>query len=272
MLQGFSLPLSPLGRANAAGPPPWHYSGDVIALEFWSEPSAAAATLPPGLAPDPNTNGRFFALFADWQFTGQHEELLEPARFQPREFYVLADASWKGAAVSWAPYVFVDNDSSMARGWIQGFPKRLGVVFQTRTFAAPGPAAAPIAPGSKFGTSLSVHGQRLASGRLTLRHEVADVSTIFSRPTVSRRYFPNLVAAKQDRPSVNELVMAINDDLTIIDVWSGDAELSFPKAVGEDLHELAPIKMGAGYRFSMSCSIQDLMVLQDLTNPPQNPP
>ena len=34
----------------------------------------------------------------------------------------------------------------MARGWTQGFPKRLGSVFQTRSFAAPGLAAGQLQP------------------------------------------------------------------------------------------------------------------------------
>jgi hypothetical protein len=263
MLQGFCLPLSPLGKANVVGAPPWHYSGDVIALEFWTEPSAAAATLPPGLTPDPYSNGRAIALFADWQYTGANDELLEPARYQNREFYMLLDACWKDTPVYWAPYAYVDNDSSMARGWIQGFPKRLGSIFQTRTFAAPGPAAAPIAPGTKFGASLSVHGQRLANGRLTLRQEQADVSGALGRPAINRRYFPNLSADKHDCPVVDELVMAVHDDLTIIDIWSGDAELELPKAIGEELHELSPVKMGTGYRLSMSCSIGGLKVLEN---------
>jgi acetoacetate decarboxylase len=153
----------------------------------------------------------------------------------------------------------------MARGWIQGYPKRLGSIFQTRTFAAPGPAAAPIAPGTKFGASLSVHGQRLANGRLTLRQELADVSGALGRPAINRRYFPSLCASQGNRPVVDELVMALNDDLTVIDIWSGDAELELPKAIGEELHELSPVKMGTGYRFSMSCSISGLKLIQDFT-------
>jgi acetoacetate decarboxylase len=263
MLQGFSLPLSPLGKANVVGAPPWHYSGDVIALVFWTEPGAAAATLPPGLTPDPDSNGRAIAVFADWQYTGANDELLEPARYQNREFYMLLDAHWNNTPVYWTPYVYVDNDSSMARGWIQGYPKRLGSIFQTRTFAAPGPASAPILPGTKFGASLSVHGQRLANGRLTLRQEQADVSSAMGRPAINRRYFPSLCAGQRNEPVVDELVMAVNDDLTIIDIWSGDAELELPKAIGEELHELLPVKMGTGYRLSMSCTISGLKVLQD---------
>ena len=47
------------------------------------------------------------------------------------------------------------NDAALARGWAQGFPKKLGSIFQTRTYAAPSPAASPVKPGARFGASLS---------------------------------------------------------------------------------------------------------------------
>jgi Acetoacetate decarboxylase (ADC) len=265
MLHGFTHPLSPLGKASAAGQPPWHFAGDIIALEFWTKAEAAEATLPPGLSPDPQSNGRVVALFADWQFTGQCDELLEPARHQFHEFHMLVDAHWKGTSVSWIPYAYVDSDSAMALGWILGFPARLGSIFQTRNFAAPGPATAMIEPGTKFGVSLSACGQRLANGRLTLRQPLANGYAALVRPVVNRRYFPSVVAGNSDKPAVDQLVMAVTDDLTIIDVWSGDAELTFPTAIGEELHTLCPTRMGTGYRFSMSCSISNVTALQDLT-------
>jgi hypothetical protein len=265
MLHGFTYPLSPLGKASAAGPPPWHFAGNVIALEFWTEAKAAEATLPPGLSPDPQSNGRAMALFADWQFTGQCDELLEPARYQLCEFHMLVDAHWKGTPVSWTPYTYVDNASSMARSWTLGHPARLGKIFQTRSFAAPGPAAAMIEPGARFGVSLSACGQRLANGRLTLRQQLANGHAVLDRPVVNRRYFPSMVAGDSGKPAVDELVVAVNDDLTIIDVWSGDAELTFPMAIGEELHSLCPVRMGTGYRFSMSCSIGSVIILKDFT-------
>ena len=265
MLKGYTVPLSPLGQANLVAAPPWHYSGDVIALEFWADPAAANATLPPGLTPDPESAGHVLALFVDWQFTAADDEYLDPARYQYREFYVLVDAMYQDQPVAWTPYMFVDNDSAMARGHAQGYPKRLGTVFQTRTFAAPSAASAPLALGTKLGASLSVHGQRLAEGRLTLKKAVDAPPTALLRPTVNRRYFPRLTAGRHDDPAVNELVMAVTDDLKVAGVWSGDADLKLPTAHGEELHALAPIRMGGGYRFSMSCSISDLKVLEDFT-------
>jgi hypothetical protein len=37
MLKGFTVPRSPLGQAAIDPPPPWHYSSDVLAVEFWAD-------------------------------------------------------------------------------------------------------------------------------------------------------------------------------------------------------------------------------------------
>jgi len=44
MLKGFTVPKSPFGQAALTPPPPWHYAGDVVGVEFWTDPDATAAT------------------------------------------------------------------------------------------------------------------------------------------------------------------------------------------------------------------------------------
>jgi len=262
MLKGYTLPRSPLGFAAATPPPPWHYSSDVVGVDYWTDPAATAALLPPGLAPDPKTNGHAALLFLDWQFTAQNDELLDPARYQYREAFVLIDAVWGDTPVMFCPYIFVDNDAALARGWAQGFPKRIGSVFQTRSFAAPSAAAAPLAAGSRFAGSLSSHGVRLAEARVTLQQRETDVAKIFSRPTANLRYFPQLAAELQDKPAVNELVLSVTDDLKIVDLWTGSAEVRMPEVAGEELHALAPRRVGLGFRCSMAYSVTDLKTLE----------
>jgi hypothetical protein len=46
MLKGFSVPLTLRGKSALATLPPWHYSSDCIAIEFWADKSAIAAVLP----------------------------------------------------------------------------------------------------------------------------------------------------------------------------------------------------------------------------------
>ena len=243
--------------------PPWHYSSDCIAIEYWTDPAAVAALLPPGLTQDTVAKGRAFFWFLDWQFTGENDELTDPARYQYREAFVMVEARYGDQPVNYCPYIFVDNDAALARGWSQGYPKRLASVFQTRSFAAPSRAAAPLAAGSRFGASLSAHGERLATARLQLAEPIADPRTVFHRPSTMRRYFPTLVAGQQDRPAVDELVLSLTDDLAIVDLWSGKAELQIPQVQGEDMHTLAPRRIGRGYRFGMSYSVTDLRILQN---------
>jgi acetoacetate decarboxylase len=265
MLKGFTVPKSPFGQAALTPPPPWHYSSDVVGVEFWTDPEATAATLPSGLSPDPKSNGHAIMMFLDWQFTAQGDELLDPARYQYREAFVLLDAMHRDTAVMWCPYIYVDNDAALARGWTQGFPKKMGSIFQTRTFAAASPAAAPIVPGGRFGASLSAHGQRLAEACITLRKPVENGLSLLSRPTVLLRYFPRLAAGYQDKPAVNELAMSITDNLTVADAWVGEGELNIPDAQGEELHALAPRRIESGFRYSLAYSVTDLKILEDHT-------
>lgn len=265
MVHGFTVPRPPLGLAAMVSPPPWHFSGDVVGVEYWADPEATAAFLPDGLRPDPVSNGHAVMIFTDYQFTGRHEEHVNPARYQYREALVLLDAQWRDTPVAYCPLVYVDNDAAMARGWVLGFPKRFGSIFQTRAFAAASPAMAPLAAGGRFGASLSTHGVRLAELRVTLESPVADPIAVFNRPTVLLRYFPRLERDRRDEPAVNELTRLLTDNLQIVDLWVGEAELRMPEAPGEELHTLAPVQVGSGFRFGLAYSVTDLPVLEDLT-------
>jgi hypothetical protein len=117
--------------------------------------------------------------------------------------------------------------------------------------------------GSRFGGSLAAHGERLATARIQLEEKVENPAAIFNRPTVMRRYFPQLSAGLQEKPAVDELTLSLTDELTIVDVWAGSAELKIPQVHGEDMHSLAPTRVGRGYRLGMAYSVTDLRVLKN---------
>jgi hypothetical protein len=256
-------PTCSMNHLALATLPPWHYSSDCIAIEYWTDPAAIAALLLPGVAPDGKSGGRAFLRFLDWQFTASDDELTDPARFQYREAFALVEAIFEGTPINYCPFIFVDNDAAIARGWAQGFPKKLGSVYQTRSFSAPSPPAAPLAKGSRFGASVAAHGERLATARIQLEKPIVDPSTIFIRPTVMRRYFPQLAVAGQPKPPANELTMSLTDNLAIVDVWAGSAELRMPEVQGEEMHLIAPLRVGRGYRLGMAYSVTDLRIVKN---------
>src|SRR5580692_8679647 len=264
MVKGFNYPLTPKGKSTLNPPPPWYYSADFLNIEFWSDSAAVAAVLPSGLDPDPVAKGHGNALFYDWQFTGANEEYLDPARYQYREFFLLVDALFEGKPVSYCPYIFVDNDAAIARGWSQGYPKRLGQVLQTRYYAATGKAGPALAPGSKFAGTLTSAGQRLAHGLVTLKEPMTDLSQLKQKPVVNLLHFPRLAAGKHDKPALHELVENVPHDIKVEQAWIGDGTLTLPACKDEELSDLAPRRCGKGIRASMAYVVDDLKTLKDL--------
>src|ERR1700675_44596 len=112
MLKGFTAPRSSQGAAALVPSPPCHFAGDVLAVEFWNDPDVSVHTLPTGVELDKKHPGHSVVLFADYQFTAQNDEYLDPARYQCRQFTVLLDAMWKGSRIAWCPYCYVDNDAA----------------------------------------------------------------------------------------------------------------------------------------------------------------
>jgi acetoacetate decarboxylase len=262
--RGYSLPRSPDGTASLVPAPPWHYVGDFLVVEYWADPDAVRAVLPPGLEPHPDP-GRCAALFVDWQScSNAGGELADPARSQYREFFIVVNALLDGREVTTCPYIWVDRDFALVRGWIQGFPKKLGEVHMTRAFALQALAAPGIAPGSVFAGTLTAHGRLLAEGQVTLEEETSAGPTHNDPPLVNVRHFPRLAAGQHDQPAVHELVGARSRDRSLSPIWRGPARLALHAAPGEEHAALAPVRVGSGFRFTFAYTVDDLETLRDL--------
>jgi acetoacetate decarboxylase len=265
MLRGYSLPRSPEGRSSLVPAPPWHYVGDFVVIEYWAEPSAVAAVLPPGLEPHPDP-GRCAALFIDWQScTDGREELDDPVRSQYREFFVVVNALLDGEPVTLCPYIWVDTDFALVRGWVQGFPKKLGSIHMTRQFPLSSNAGPDLGPGGRFAGTLAAGDRRLVFGAVTLDRESAEGPTHNDPPLVNVRHFPRLAEGHHDDPAVHELVRARSRDRAISTIWEGPAELELYEAPGEELAALAPTRVGKGFRFTFAYTVDDLETVRDYT-------
>ncbi|HLH65402.1 MAG TPA: acetoacetate decarboxylase family protein [Solirubrobacteraceae bacterium] len=256
-LRGYTAPLSPDGRAGIVPPPPWHYSGDFLVAEYRTDPDAVAALLPPELEPaeDP---GAMAAIFADWQScSADLRELTDPIRSQYREFFLVAGARFEGAPVTRCVYIWVDKDFAMYRGWIQGFPKKLGSIHMTRLFCA-GRATPVLAPGARFGATCTAADRQIARLELTLEHESKTGPVVSDPPMHNTRHFP---AASGPVPDVFELVRAGGYDREVSTVWEGSASLRLYDDTIEDLSALAPREMLRGYRFSFGYTVDGVQVV-----------
>jgi acetoacetate decarboxylase len=250
-LTGYTAPLSPDGRASIVPPPPWHYSGDFMIAEYRADPCAVAALLPEELEPaeDP---GAVAAIFADWQScSADLQELTDPIQAQYREFFVVVGARFQGAPVSRCVYIWVDKDFAMYRGWVQGFPKKLGSIQMTRLYPV-GKATPRLEPGARFGATCAANDRQIARLTLTLEHLSATGPRVNDPPMHNTRHFP---AALGEEPAVFELVRAVGRDREATPIWEGSAEFCFYDDTLEDLQAIAPKEMLRGYRFSFGYTV-----------------
>jgi len=264
-LRGYSLPRSPEGSSSLVPSPPWHYAGDMLVLEYWAEPDAVAAVLPPGLEPFGDDPGRCAALFVDWQWcTDSGAELDDPVRGQYREFFIVVNALLDGGLVTTCPYIWVDKDVALVRGWIQGFPKKLGTIHLTRSFALTGPSAPADGPGGRYVATVTSNERRIAWGAVTLERESDGGPTHNDPPIVNVRHFARLEAGRHDDPAVHELARSRSRDRVLSPVWEGSATLELFGSDHEEHDLLAPVRVGKGFRFTFGYTVDDQEIVKDL--------
>lgn len=253
ILQGWSLPLSPEGRAALVPPPPWHFSGEVLGIDFRGDPAAMAAVLPPSL--DAAGDGSASFVFCDWSSSADNDPRLagDPARGQYKEAYVAVHARLDGVSVARVPYIWVDSDLSLARGHIQGFPKKFGTVSITRAVSV-GRGGPQVEAGATFAGHVSSVGRQLARGRVTLREPAVPgfVPKAMRLPLWHTRLVPDLAGGE---PLVRDLARNIVTDFAVAQVWTGPGELEFFDSEFEELASLRPAEIVGAFRCSVAFTI-----------------
>jgi acetoacetate decarboxylase len=252
-LEGWSLPLSPGGAAALVPPPPWHFSGEALGIDFRCDPAAAAAVLPDQLEPVGDGSASF--VFCDWSSSADADErvIADPARGQYKEAYVAVSARLDGKTVARVPYIWVDNDLSFARGHIQGFPKKLGTVSITKAVDV-GRGGPKLEPGARFSGHVASLGRRLAQGSVTLEApaEAGSIPKAMRLPVWHTRLMPDLAGGP---PLVFDLARNLVSDFAVANVWTGHADLDFFESEFEELAALSPRAVTGGFRCSVAFTI-----------------
>ncbi len=245
-MEGFFFPRTATGVASLIPPPPWHYSGDLLTIEYRTDPARVAELLPPPLEPAPDDPGAVALIWADWQScaTGG-DELLDPVRSQYKEAFVVVRCAFRGEIFSRCVYIWVDKDFAIARGLHQGYPKKLGSIHLTRPH--PYGMAPRIAPGGRFGATVAAGDRRLAQAVVTLREESPTGGFVNAHPMAHHRVLPSVEKGRPD--TVNELIASSAASVDGGPAWRGDASLDLFESPTEELARLRVDEIiGAYYR------------------------
>lgn len=219
-------------------PPPWHYSGEMLTVEYRTDPDAVAELLPAPLAPAPEEPDAVAVIWADWQSCSDGgEELLDPVRAQYRECFFVVRCTYAGELYSRCVYIWVDTDLAMVRGHVQGYPKKLGQIHLTRPVTV-GRAGPRLAPGGRFGATCSAAGRRLVEATFEITGPGRGSGFVNAHPMLHHRWMPAVEADGRD--ALDELVVVRSEDVEVADEFAGTAELRIHDSPTEELTRLAP--------------------------------
>jgi acetoacetate decarboxylase len=247
-LAGFFYPRTATGRSSLLPEPPWHYSGDLLTVEYRTDPARVAELLPAPLEPAPDDPGAVALIWADWQSCGESgEELLDPVRAQYRECFAVVRCGYAGQVYSRCVYIWVDADFALVRGLHQGYPKKLGSIHQTRPHPF-GRAAPRIGAGGRFAGTLATADRRLAQAVVTLREPSAGNGFVNAHPMAHSR----TVASIEDpsRFSLDELICTGSASFEGGTPWRAEVDaFTLYDSPTEELDRLRPRELiGAYYR------------------------
>jgi len=250
-LRGWTLPQTATGRSSIVAPPPWHYSGEIIAVDFAAPVDAVAALLPEGMKPA--ADGAASVVFADWCSASDNDErvIADPAVGQYHEAYVVLHAVRGDKKVGRVPFIWVDSELSLLRGQIQGFPKKMGQIAMTRPVSL-GRGGVRKAEGSRFAAHATSHGRRVLTAAVTIAGIADRPPRAATLPLVHTRLFP---ALDRPEPAIYELQFGTIAGFECGTIHTGSATLAFGATEYEELEALGPVSVGTGYVFSMAFSV-----------------
>ncbi len=124
-------PFTKSGKSALVAEGPWTYALDAIAVHATCKRSELEHAVPEGLEP----TGEVYIYFAD--IISQSPKFPEfnyqaPGLVQYKEVAIFTEVEFEGKSYAYCPFMYVDNDVSLLRGYVAGFPKKMAVIDITK--------------------------------------------------------------------------------------------------------------------------------------------
>jgi hypothetical protein len=249
-LQGFAPPYTPSGRSALIPDPPWFYSGDLLTVEYRTDPANVRAILPADVGLAPEDPGAVAMIWADWQScSGSFEELLDPARSQYKEAFAVVRCEYEGVTYSRCVLIWVTSDFAIARGVHQGYPKKLGSIHQTRPMPY-GQGAPRVEVGGRFGATLAAYDHRLAQAAITITGPSETNGFVNALPMLHHRQVRPIERGAEGW-ALDEVLTMSGAGFEAGPAWQGQVDdFRLWDSPWDELHSLLPVQeiIGGYYR------------------------
>ena len=168
MTAGFMFPRTATGASSLVPAPPWHYSGQMLTIEYRTDPAAVAELLPAPLEPADDDPGAVAVIWADWQSCSDDgQELLDPVRSQYMETFVVVRCRLVMRAANFAVFVLLARSLSVGEFGFYGYVMSTALVLSIAFDVGLRQSGAWVIGQEQmicpFGTGLSKPGKRISS-------------------------------------------------------------------------------------------------------------
>ncbi len=237
-------PFTKSGKSALVAEGPWIYALDAIAVHAMCEKKRLEHVVPESLKPTEEV----YIYFADIiSHSPKFPELnyQAPGLVQYRELAVFIKVEFEGKNYAYCPFMYVDNDVSLLRGYIVGFPKKMAVIDITKQH--------PMLEIKKRG------GTAMRAGYNLMKLIVETNKDTDSNPLDS---FGNWLLYRISIPmNVREFVEVI-PDVEYGHLSKGDADLEVGGGVNDELEFLEYANVITGYSFSAILKVSAINVLK----------
>ena len=245
--------ITPSGKSSVVQAPPYHYGADFVTVYFKSNPEKLQYFLPDPLMV---ADGSAVAYVSDFVCTVSENAMTapydDPAQASYHEAAVGIKCTYKGNPGVYYPFMWVDRDWSLVRGWSLGYSKKLADDIQMTRLHKYIPKVPYYGPGTKLSGYCSRHGSRILSVSLSITRKGTSQDLISSPSVYGLRYFP---ANTQGQKMVNELIEIQKGNAKLGDeIWYGEGEVMFYDCVNEELIKIEPVEplYGLSYQFGFT--------------------
>ncbi|BBL47299.1 MULTISPECIES: acetoacetate decarboxylase family protein [Metallosphaera] len=251
-------PFSSTGRSSVVLGKESYYGGDFIVAHVKLDKDALKNVVPRIFEPDGE------ALFSLREFVtvmGDRTDLLyeEPMLTQYNESAIGVKVRYDGGVYQYYPFMWVDKEFAVVRGWLNGYPKKMANIQLTR-FHPLLPQISEPKPGVVVGGYVTRGSGLLFKIKVTLREKVEKPPTF--GPTLLIRDYP---AEGEGETSVLELVRLDLQDLKVTDVWRGDVEIEIGKGINDEVDNFKVTEKLGGYYYKIGFRIPGTKLIKKLS-------
>ena len=211
------------GMDSIVDPGPWHYGVDYLAVYFRADPRVLQRLLPDFLKAGDGVCVAFISEFVSVSESKPEALFDVPEKTLYREAAVGVGCVWKEKSGVFFPIMWVDQDWSLARGWLNGYAKRLADQIVMSRLHPMNPGIKPMGRGTKLAGYCVNDGSKVLSVKVRVdgKGDANDIVRFGS--TFGVRRFPSTHDSQERR---EEPVEVIKYDTSNSDIWIGEGEFA----------------------------------------------